>query len=100
MPWSDQDATAGNLTFGLLFTQARVSRLMYREHRSDYTSDTTAYRAVALKLGCSYDTLRAWCLQAARDAGDSISKLSLPTLRGHREPKIWVSGTRFDIFSM
>ena len=43
---------------------------LYREHRSDYTSDNAAYRAVASKLGCSHDTLRAWCLQAARDAGE------------------------------
>ena len=42
---------------------------LYREHRSDYTSDNAAYLAVASKLGCSHDTLRAWCLQAARDAG-------------------------------
>ena len=43
---------------------------LYREHRSDYTSDNAAYRAVASKLGCSHDTLRAWCLQAARDSGE------------------------------
>lgn len=42
---------------------------LYRDHRSDYTSDTAAYRADASKLGCSHDTLRAWCLQAARDTG-------------------------------
>jgi transposase-like protein len=43
---------------------------LYRERRSDFTSDNAAYRAVASKLGCSHDTLRAWCLQAARDAGE------------------------------
>lgn len=43
---------------------------LYREQRSDFTSDNAAYRAVASKLGCSHDTLRAWCLQAARDAGE------------------------------
>ena len=43
---------------------------LYREHRSDYTSDNAAYRVIASKLGCSHDTLRAWCLQAARDAGE------------------------------
>ena len=42
---------------------------LYHEHRPDYTSDNAAYRAIASKLGCSHDTLRAWCLQAARDAG-------------------------------
>ena len=43
---------------------------LYREHRPDYTSDNAAYRSIALKLGCSHDTLRVWCLQAARDAGE------------------------------
>jgi transposase len=43
---------------------------LYREHRSDYTSDNAAYKAIAGKLGCSHDTLRAWCIQAARDAGE------------------------------
>src|SRR6056297_2887244 len=43
---------------------------LYREQRPDYTSDNAAYRAIASKLGCSHDTLRAWCIQAARDAGD------------------------------
>jgi transposase len=43
---------------------------LYREHRSDYPSDNAAYRAIASKLGCSHDTLRAWCIQAARDAGE------------------------------
>jgi transposase len=43
---------------------------LFREQRPDYTSDNAAYRAIASKLGCSHDTLRAWCLQAARDAGE------------------------------
>ena len=43
---------------------------LYREHRSDYTSDNRAYRGIASKLGCSHDTLRAWCIQAARDEGE------------------------------
>ena len=43
---------------------------LYREHRSDYTSDNAAYRAIASKLGCSHETLRAWCMQTARDAGE------------------------------
>jgi transposase-like protein len=43
---------------------------LYREHRPDYTSDNAAYRAIASKLGCSPDTLRTWCIQAARDAGE------------------------------
>jgi transposase-like protein len=61
---------------------------LYREQRPDYTSEfkqvraaikrsgdrlnaqNAAYRAIASKLGCSPDTLRAWCVQAARDAGE------------------------------
>lgn len=33
-------------------------------------AQNAAYRAIASKLGCSHDTLRAWCIQAARDAGE------------------------------
>ena len=36
---------------------------LYREHRADYASDNAAYLAIAPKLGCSPDTLRAWCLK-------------------------------------
>ena len=43
---------------------------LYREQRADYSSDNAAYRAIASKLGCSHDTLRAWCIQASRDAGE------------------------------
>jgi|GEM_PF-3032889 len=50
---------------------------LYREHRPDCTSDNAAYRAIAAKLGCSHDTLRAWCLQAARDAVRRHGKLAL-----------------------
>ena len=34
------------------------------------TAQNAAYRAIASKLGCSHDTLRSWCIQAARDAGE------------------------------
>ena len=43
---------------------------LFRENRSDYTSDNAAYRAIAPKLGCSPDSLRVWCQQAERDAGE------------------------------
>jgi transposase-like protein len=43
---------------------------LYREQRPGYASDTAAYKAITSKLGCSPDTLRAWCVQAARDAGE------------------------------
>ncbi len=43
---------------------------LFKENRADYPSDNAAYKAIASKLGCSHDTLRAWCLQAGRDAGE------------------------------
>ena len=43
---------------------------LFRENRSNYTSDNAAYRAIAPKLGCSPDSLRVWCQQAQRDAGE------------------------------
>ena len=48
--------------------RARGVRL-FHEHRSDYSSDSAAYRAIASKLGCSSISLRDWCRRAARDAG-------------------------------
>lgn len=42
---------------------------LFKEHRSEYASDNAAYRAIARKLGCSPDSLRVWCRQAERDAG-------------------------------
>ena len=54
--------------------RARGVRL-FCEHRSDYSSDSAAYRAIASKLGCSSFSLRDWCRRAARDAGE----LSGPT---------------------
>ena len=53
---------------------ARGVRLL-REHRSDYSSASAAYWAIALKLGCSSFSLQDWCRRAARDAGE----LSGPT---------------------
>jgi transposase-like protein len=43
---------------------------LFKDHRADYGSDNAAYRAIAPKLGCSPDSLRVWCHQAERDAGD------------------------------
>ena len=48
--------------------RARGVRL-FKENRANYSSDNAAYRAIASKLGCSPDSLRAWCQQAERDAG-------------------------------
>jgi len=42
---------------------------LFRDQRSEYASDTAACRAIAPKLGCSPDSLRAWCQQAERDVG-------------------------------
>ena len=49
--------------------RARGVRL-FTENRADYSSDSAAYRAIAPKLGCSPDSLRVWCQQAERDAGE------------------------------
>ena len=49
---------------------------LFQDHRSDYDSDNAAYRAIASKLGCSKDSLRVWCLQAARDAGERAGPTS------------------------
>ena len=43
---------------------------LFNENRAGYASDNAAYRTIAPKLGCSPDSLRAWCRQAERDAGD------------------------------
>ncbi len=40
------------------------------EHRREYASDNAAYVGISGKLGCSSDSLRAWCRQAERDAGE------------------------------
>ena len=42
---------------------------LFKENRANYSSDNAAYRAIASKLGCSPDSLRAWCQQSERDAG-------------------------------
>lgn len=43
---------------------------LYRDNRSNYPSDNAAFRAIGSKLGCSPDSLRSWCHQAERDAGE------------------------------
>lgn len=43
---------------------------LYQENRSNYASDNAAFRAIGSKLGCSPDSLRSWCHQAERDAGE------------------------------
>ena len=43
---------------------------LFLEHRADYRSESAAYAAISGKLGCSADSLRAWCQQAGRDSGE------------------------------
>lgn len=43
---------------------------LHQENRSNYPSDNAAFRAIGGKLGCSADSLRSWCHQAERDAGE------------------------------
>ena len=49
---------------------------LFKDHRADYASDNAAYKAIAPKLGCSHDTLRAWCVRTARDAGNRAGPTS------------------------
>ncbi len=49
---------------------------LFREGRADYASDTAACRAIAPKLGCSPDSLRARCQQAERDSGQRVGLTS------------------------
>ncbi len=42
---------------------------LFKENRHNYSSDNAAYKAIGSKLGCSPDSLRAWCQQVERDAG-------------------------------
>ena len=64
---------------------------LFRQQRLGYDNDNAAHKAIASKLGCSPDTLRAWCVQAARDAGErdgftSEEKVRLKALeRGNKE---------------
>ena len=43
---------------------------LFTEQRGNYASDNAAYIGIGSKLGCSPDTLRSWCHQAQKDAGD------------------------------
>ncbi len=42
---------------------------LFKENRHNYSSNNAAYKAIGSKLGCSPDSLRAWCQQVERDAG-------------------------------
>lgn len=49
---------------------------LFQENRADYRSDSAAYRAIAPKPGCTPDSLRVWCQQAERDAGQRTGPTS------------------------
>ena len=42
---------------------------LFNEQRGEYKSDNAAYQGIGSKLGCSPDSLRAWCQQSERDTG-------------------------------
>jgi transposase len=46
----------------------RTVRLV-REHTPEHGSQWAAIRAIALKVGCTAETLRRWVRQAERDGG-------------------------------
>ena len=54
---------------------------LFVEHRPEYSSEVAALRAVAEKLGCSPDSLRAWSRQARRDAGERSGPAGAETAR-------------------
>ena len=49
---------------------------LVKENRPDYSSDSAAYASIAEKLGCSRFTLRQWCIQTERDAGERPGRSS------------------------
>lgn len=42
---------------------------MVQEHRGEYGSEWEAILSIALKIGCTGESLRRWLRQAERDAG-------------------------------
>ena len=61
----------------------RVVRL-FRENGADHASDSATCKAIAPKLGCSPDSLRVWCQQAGRDAGQRAGPTRAEKDRVHR----------------
>ncbi len=62
---------------------------LVREHRAEYASDTAAYRAIAPTLGCSPDSLRVWCQQAERDAGQRVGPTTAEKDRSEPLERHW-----------
>ena len=46
----------------------RAVRMVF-DHQGEYASQDEAIRSIALKIGCSGETLRNWVRQAERDEG-------------------------------
>jgi hypothetical protein len=53
---------------------------MLREHRSECPSELEGIRAIAPKIGCHGDTLRAWLHQHERDSGGLAPMVALPLM--------------------
>ena len=51
------------------------------EHRDNYQSEAAALTAIAGKLGCSPDSLRAWMRQVQRDGGERPGQTSAEKAR-------------------
>ncbi|MCW8113876.1 IS3 family transposase [Yersinia intermedia] len=49
---------------------------MLLEHRDEYDSEPDAIRAISSKIGCHYDTLRAWLHQYKNDARGGVSPVN------------------------
>lgn len=49
---------------------------MVLEHRGEYKTERETLLSIAPKIGCTYDTLRAWLRQHERDAGSGHGGLT------------------------
>ena len=49
---------------------------MVREQAREYASEWAAMRSVAVKVGCTAETLRQWVRQAERDRGERVGLTS------------------------
>ena len=61
------------------FCERAVRRVM--EHRDEYQSEAAALTAIAVKLGCSPDSLRVWARQVQRDGGERPGQTTAEKLR-------------------
>jgi transposase len=55
----------------------RAARMLL-EQRSAYKSEHEAVQAIAPKIDCHGDTLRAWLRQHERDTGGGVASTSTP----------------------